>query len=241
MERLNSLGSSLPPEQPPTTQAIESLNGELSQEFKLAANAVTKLYRVANERNSLLRHHGYLNCVEDILNMLIQDSTTSVDDIRIWCLKQKNDILSHKNNNSSNNNTEGNKNGASKFDFNFESPNSNNNTETTVPKFRLSSPPLSVEHFRNQTNSSKTKKPRWSLKKQQTWKEAQRECECSNKNTMLEQDDESTYNHNSDNIESKNKSNNLQRKANAFNSPPASATKKQKITSTTATATRRKK
>lgn len=234
MERLNSLGSSLPPEQPPTTQAIESLNGELSQEFKLAANAVTKLYRVANERNSLLRHHGYLNCVEDILNMLIQDSTTSVDDIRIWCLKQKNDILSHKNNN-----TEGNKNGASKFDFNFESPNTNSNTETTVPKFRLSGPPLSVEHFHNQTNSCKTKKPRWSLKKQQTWKEAQKEC--FNKNTMLEQDDESTYNHNSDNIESNNRSNNLQRKANALNSPPASATKKQKITSTTVTTTRRKK
>lgn len=229
MEKLNSLGSSLPPEQPPTTQAIESLNSELSQEFKLAANAVTKLYRVANERNSLLRHHGYLNCVEDILNMLQQDPATSVDDIRIWCLKQKNDILSNRNNNS---NTDGGKSGASKFDFNFESPNTNINMETTVPKFRLSSPPLSVEHVHNESNSSKAKKTRWSFKKQQIWKEAQKEG--FNKNTMLEQDEETAYKTESNN--------NLPRKSNAHNGVPSSAAKKQKINSTTvATTTRRRK
>lgn len=236
MEKLNSLGSSLPPEQPPTTQAIESLNSELSQEFKLAANAVTKLYRVANERNSLLRHHGYLNCVEDILNMLLQDPTTSVDDIRIWCLKQKNDILSHRNNNNSNSNPDGVKSGASKFDFNFESPNTNIKTETTVPKFRLSSPPLSVEHVHNESNSSKAKKTRWSFKKQQVWKEAQKEG--FNKNTILEQDEETAYNHYNDKTES---NNNLQRKSNAHNGVPSSAAKKQKIASTTGTTTRRRK
>lgn len=108
MERLNSLERSLPPEQPPTEKAIATLNSELSQEFKLAANSVTKLYRLANERASLVRHQGYLDCVEDVLS-LIDGSTGSkdsngsngskeptVEDIREWCLKRRQEMLSSK-------------------------------------------------------------------------------------------------------------------------------------------------
>ncbi|EGA58026.1 YJR056C-like protein [Saccharomyces cerevisiae FostersB] len=93
MEQMHSLESSLPPEQPPTKQAIESLNLELSQEFKLAANAVTRLYRVANEKNSLTKHQGYLTCLDDILCAL--DSNVTADELRAWCYKRRNDILSN--------------------------------------------------------------------------------------------------------------------------------------------------
>ncbi|AQZ12718.1 YJR056C [Zygosaccharomyces parabailii] len=159
MERLNALGSSLPPEQPPTNQVIESLNSELSQEFKLAANAVTKLYRVANERNSLLKHQGYLHCLEDVLSLLEQNPEAPVDAIHLWCLKQRNDMLSHGSISQDGPN-------GSKFDFNFDNPNvaSTNNTNVSVPKFRSSHPPLSVEH----NLAHKAKKTRWT-KRHSTW------------------------------------------------------------------------
>ncbi|CCF58096.1 hypothetical protein KAFR_0D04480 [Kazachstania africana CBS 2517] len=135
MERLNSLEKVLPPEQPPTKQAIESLNSELSQDFKIAANAVAKLYRVANEKNSLCKYQGYLNCLDDILGLLNDGSVTSVDDIKLWCLKQRNDILPSNNNDQK---AHGN------HDFNFCNTNEANNN-SSVPKFKLSMPPLSVE------------------------------------------------------------------------------------------------
>lgn len=156
MEKLNSLGSSLPPERSPTDQAIESLSGELSQEFKIAANAVTKLYRVANERNSLLKHRGYLQCVEDLLAMLQQEPGLSVEDIHLWCLKQRGEMLSHPNG-------EG-KNGANKYNFEFGgSGDQSRSTTPAAPVFRLSTPPLSVEH-------SKPDRTGWSVQRQQTWK-----------------------------------------------------------------------
>ncbi|GAV55555.1 hypothetical protein ZYGR_0AV01870 [Zygosaccharomyces rouxii] len=164
MERLNTLGSSLPPEQPPTNQVIESLSSELSQEFKLAANAVTKLYRVANERNSLLKHQGYLQCLEDILSIMGQNPSASADVIHLWCLKQRNEMLSHGNGVSPDSPSNTNSN---KFDFNFDNPNVSNvnNTDVSVPKFRLSNPPPSVEHT---PTNYKPKKTRW-VRRQPTW------------------------------------------------------------------------
>ncbi|QLG74136.1 hypothetical protein HG535_0G00210 [Zygotorulaspora mrakii] len=158
MEKLNALGSSLPPEQPPTDQAIASLNADLSQEFKIAANAVTKLYRVANERNSLLKHHGYLNCLDDMLNFLQQSSDITADDIHFWCLKQKNDILSHKAHIGSN----------PKLDFNFDNSTDNCSSEMSVPKFTLSRPPLSVEHHYSHGHGKSKKLRSSTVKKQQT-------------------------------------------------------------------------
>lgn len=157
MEKLNSLGSSLPPERSPTDQVIESLNGELSQEFKIAANAVTKLYRVANERNSLLKHGGYLQCVEDLLDMLEREPGLSVEDIHLWCLKQKGEILSHQNPGNEVKST------GSKYNFDFSGGGDTKNSDSSkVPTFRLSTPPLSVEY-------PKPKKTIWSVQKQETW------------------------------------------------------------------------
>lgn len=166
MEKLNSLGSSLPPERPPTDQAIDSLNGELSQEFKIAANAVTKLYRVANERNSLLKHRGYLHCVDDLLALMHEEPGLSVEDIHLWCLRQRGELLSS--HQVSGTGTEQSKNSGNRYDFHFDGSTAKSGG-TEVPHFRLSTPPLSVEHANLQ---SKSKKARWNAKKHQHWKNA---------------------------------------------------------------------
>lgn len=164
MEKLNSLGSSLPPERPPTDQAIDSLNSELSQEFKIAANAVTKLYRVANERNSLLKHRGYLHCVDDLLTLMREEPSLSVEDIHLWCLRQRGELLSHQSTGA--NAEQSKKPGAARYDFHFDGSTAKS-SGNDVPHFRLSTPPLSVEH----TGSPyKTKKGRFNAKKHQNWK-----------------------------------------------------------------------
>ncbi|KAG0654021.1 hypothetical protein C6P45_003550 [Maudiozyma exigua] len=137
MEKLSSLESSLPPEQPPTKQAVDSLKNELSQEFKLAANAVTKLYRVANEKNSLVKHLGYIECIDDLLTGIDNSDFQSVDDIRLWCSRQKLDRIGTK---DTSNKKELDKK-SNNFNFNFAEKKTINS-----PKFRLSMPPLSVEH-----------------------------------------------------------------------------------------------
>lgn len=146
MEQLKSLESSLPPEQPPTKQAIDSLNGELAQEFKIAANAVTKLYRVANEKNSLLKHQGYLDCLDDILKGLQSGQLSSMNDIHLWSLKRKNELLSGETTKD-------------RYDFDFDNPTSS----IKGPKFRQSMPPLSVEL----SESIKQKKKKYQTRKQE--------------------------------------------------------------------------
>ncbi|CCK68476.1 uncharacterized protein KNAG_0B00270 [Huiozyma naganishii CBS 8797] len=153
MDHLNNLESSLPPEQTPTKQTIDSLNNDLSKEFKIAANAVTKLYRVANERNSLLKHRGYLECLEDMLTLLDNGELASLNDVRLWGIKQRSDILC-------NPSQEGMNNGKYNFDF----ARGNGRYSPNGPKFRLSMPPLSVE----QTHSNAVKSRRMRVKMRDT-------------------------------------------------------------------------
>ncbi|QLQ82654.1 hypothetical protein HG537_0H04170 [Torulaspora globosa] len=211
MEKLNSLHSSLPPERSPTDQTIESLNKELSQEFKIAANAVTKLYRVANERNSLLKHHGYLQCVENLLSMLQQEPGLSVEDIHLWCIKQRNEILSYQ---SAGGNGEQGKSTGTKYNFDFTNAgdtSGDGDATVKVPTFRLSTPPLSVEY-------SKPEKTMWSVQKQQTWKSVP--CNYQEKNDDCETSEQMGSQQLKDTV-----------------SPHV---KKQKVTSTVVTACRRK-
>lgn len=215
MEKLNLLGSSLPPERPPTDQAIESLSGELSQEFKIAANAVTKLYRVANERNSLLKHRGYLHCIEDLLALMREEPALSVEDIHLWCLRQRGELLpSHQN--TGNNTDQGKNSGSPRYDFHFDNS-TTKSSGSEVPHFRLSTPPLSVEHTNVQ---SKSKKTRWNVKKHQNWK---------NNNHTTKETDYSSISSPEQDI------NDRQRRAIAH---PGS-TKKQKVVTTTHPSTRR--
>ncbi|CAR21911.1 uncharacterized protein KLTH0C02794g [Lachancea thermotolerans CBS 6340] len=90
MDRLNSLEKSLPPERPATDQAIDKLNQQVTQEFKIAANAVTSLYRLSSERSSLSRHAGYAECLDDVLQQL--ESGRTAEELRQWCENRKHEI-----------------------------------------------------------------------------------------------------------------------------------------------------
>ncbi|CUS21378.1 LAQU0S03e01200g1_1 [Lachancea quebecensis] len=90
MERLNSLEKSLPPERPATDQAIDKLNQQVTQEFKIAANAVTSLYRLSSERSSLSRHAGYAECLDDVLQQL--EGGRTAEELRQWCEERKREI-----------------------------------------------------------------------------------------------------------------------------------------------------
>lgn len=139
MERLKSLASSLPPEQAPTEENVEGLMQELSQEFKTAANAVAQLYRVANEKNSLLRHQGYLECLEDLLSQLERGQLSSVDDVKRWCVRERSERLG-----TCGKASESHKQGKRESRV---LPNSEAFRHSTYssPVFRRSMPPLSVE------------------------------------------------------------------------------------------------
>lgn len=158
MDRLRSIESSLPPEQPPTKQAINALETDLSQEFKNAANAVTKLYRVANERNSLTRHAGYIECIDDML-LYMQDTegALTLKDMKSWLLKQRADRLSGdtKTNTTNNNNTNNIIGSDCNFNFKTNYTDNENNPMVSSPKFVLSMPPPSIQQQHNNSNASK--------------------------------------------------------------------------------------
>ncbi|SCV00184.1 LAMI_0G03400g1_1 [Lachancea mirantina] len=82
MDEFKSLEKSLPPE-----RALDELNKHATQEFKIAANAITSLYKLSAERATLSRHTGYLDCVGDVLALV--ERGASAEDIRTWCLQRK--------------------------------------------------------------------------------------------------------------------------------------------------------
>lgn len=139
MEKLKSLASSLPPEQAPTEENIDGLMQELSQEFKTAANAVAQLYRVANEKNSLVRHQGYLECLDELLSQLGRGKLSSVDDVKRWCLRERSERLG-----TCGKTSESHKQGKRESRV---PPNNDTSRHPTYisPVFRRSMPPLSVE------------------------------------------------------------------------------------------------
>ncbi|GMM33924.1 hypothetical protein DASC09_012490 [Saccharomycopsis crataegensis] len=67
---LSNLSSNLPPQIPATESQISDLDNKLTQEFKSAANSVAALYRLSSAKNAMLRHKGYLDCLDDLLNMI---------------------------------------------------------------------------------------------------------------------------------------------------------------------------
>ncbi|EDO18354.1 hypothetical protein Kpol_1013p25 [Vanderwaltozyma polyspora DSM 70294] len=156
MDKLKSLGTSLPPEQPPTDENIETLNTEISNEFKNAANSVAKLYRLSNEKNSLLRHKGYLNCLEDILNEIeISNGNISITDLKNWCLEKRNDLVSSCNNGGDMRNSIINETMRDRKNFDFKA---SEVSDITSPKFIKSMPPPSVEYTKPSNNSRRYKK-----------------------------------------------------------------------------------
>ncbi|QNQ00694.1 hypothetical protein B0I72DRAFT_22545 [Yarrowia lipolytica] len=73
MDNLKSLGKGLP---------ATAVDTSLALEFRNAANAVTKLYKVSNEKAQVARHEGYKQCLSDVLGFLQQHQQRHVDGLR---------------------------------------------------------------------------------------------------------------------------------------------------------------
>lgn len=73
MDNLKSLGKGLP---------ATAVDASLAQEFRNAANAVTKLYKVSNEKAAVARQEGYKQCLSDVLGFLQQHQQRHVDGLR---------------------------------------------------------------------------------------------------------------------------------------------------------------
>ncbi|CCH41008.1 hypothetical protein BN7_545 [Wickerhamomyces ciferrii] len=84
MENISNLSSNLPPTKPVNEEALKDLDQELSLEFKNAAKSVASLYKLSLQKQSMLKYKGYLDCINDLLNIIKND-----DDVENWALMKK--------------------------------------------------------------------------------------------------------------------------------------------------------
>lgn len=111
---MSNLSSNLPPAKPVTQANVNEVFHDLTTEFKNAAKSVASLYstlvnntdkdklklefanaaksvaslyRLTHTSSSLLQHKGYLNCLDDLLNIIAQDG-----DVENWALTKRAEI-----------------------------------------------------------------------------------------------------------------------------------------------------
>lgn len=68
-----------------------SSKDKLKGEFANAAKSVASLYRLTHTSSSLLQHKGYLQCLDDLLNIIAQDG-----DVENWALTRRAEITYEK-------------------------------------------------------------------------------------------------------------------------------------------------
>lgn len=73
MDNISNLSSNLPPTKPISEESIKEINQDLALEFKNAAKSVASLYKLSLQKNSMLRYKGYLDCIDDLLNLIKND------------------------------------------------------------------------------------------------------------------------------------------------------------------------
>lgn len=111
---LSNLLSNLPPTKPVNQQSVDETHKEITEQFKTsakeitnlynlklkdsnhnqlnqtfakAAKSVASLYRVSNTSSGLNHYNGYLNCLNDLLNVISEGG-----DIENWALIKKAEI-----------------------------------------------------------------------------------------------------------------------------------------------------
>ncbi|ODV79954.1 uncharacterized protein CANTADRAFT_42549, partial [Suhomyces tanzawaensis NRRL Y-17324] len=117
---LSNLSFDLPPTKPVNQTAIDDLSRDLTTEFKNAAKSVAKLYNSSVAGNStspnhkaefanaaksvaalyrtthnatlLLQYNGYLNCLDDLLEIIANDG-----DVENWALTKRAEITNMNN------------------------------------------------------------------------------------------------------------------------------------------------
>ncbi|KAG0684805.1 hypothetical protein C6P40_005002, partial [Pichia californica] len=86
---LTNLSSNLPLPFSPTEESVNSINKELSDEFKIGARSIAALYRLSNSKNSLLIAKGYLDCINEISNYLENGNISSLSDLNHFLINKK--------------------------------------------------------------------------------------------------------------------------------------------------------
>ncbi|KAH3681506.1 hypothetical protein WICPIJ_007529 [Wickerhamomyces pijperi] len=84
MDNISNLSNNLPPTKPVNEQTIKELDLELNQEFRDAANAVASLYKLSIQKKTIIKHQGYLDCINDLLNVIKNDG-----DVESWALGKR--------------------------------------------------------------------------------------------------------------------------------------------------------
>lgn len=110
---LSNLSSHLPPSTAVSQEQLDDLDRKSALEFKNAANSVATLYRLSKEKQAMIRHKGYLDCIDDLLNLIklhkYSQSESELEeepqeaqnggraeeefDIENWCLTKKAELM----------------------------------------------------------------------------------------------------------------------------------------------------
>lgn len=93
MDNLSSLSSGLPPNAS-LSQELAALDSSIISEFKTAACAVTKLYKLSGAKSALIRQQGYLDAVQDLVEFITERSEgegsgVSVDEVMAWAIDKQ--------------------------------------------------------------------------------------------------------------------------------------------------------
>lgn len=72
----------------PVNPSNEPTTRQNKAEFAKAAKSVTALYRLTNNSNTLVRQKGYLDCLDDMLQVL-----TNGEDVENWVLARRAEVL----------------------------------------------------------------------------------------------------------------------------------------------------
>ncbi|CAN6650074.1 hypothetical protein TRVA0_024S00826 [Trichomonascus vanleenenianus] len=90
MDNLSSLSSNLPPSKGMNAKQLADLDESLISEFKTAACAVTKLFKLSGARTTVAKEQGYLEAIEDLLAALDKDGSL---DVKAWALAKKREFV----------------------------------------------------------------------------------------------------------------------------------------------------
>lgn len=121
MDNLSSLSSDLPA-QASAAQELAQLDSSIISEFKTAACAVTKLYKLSGAKQAVVRQQGYLAAIQDLLDFMTSSphggsGARNADEVLAWALQKQEDFnansanstgINNRTSNSNNKNSKGN-------------------------------------------------------------------------------------------------------------------------------------
>lgn len=84
MDNISNLSSNLPPTVPVSEASLQEITNSLTYEFKNAAKSVSSLYKLSIQRNEMVRHQGYLDAVNDLIQVLKNGG-----DVENWAVLKK--------------------------------------------------------------------------------------------------------------------------------------------------------